>query len=64
MNIWTSDLTEKLRDEIRTHSDSIARLKKAEMNPHMFMHAGTTQEYMRMFEQVYNHKKRKHTRFF
>jgi hypothetical protein len=39
-------------------------LKKAEMNPQMFMHAGTTQEYMRMFERVYNHKKRKHTRFF
>ena len=39
-------------------------LKKAEMNPHMFMHAGTTQEYMRMFEQVYTHKQRKHTRFF
>lgn len=31
MDIWTSDLTEKLRDEIRAHSDSIARLKKAEM---------------------------------
>ena len=38
--------------------DSSELLKKAEMNPHMFMHAGTTQEYMRMFEQVYNHKKR------
>lgn len=39
-------------------------LKKAEMSPHLFMHVGTTKEYMRMFEQVYNHKKRKHVRFF
>ena len=39
-------------------------LKKAEMNPHLFMHAGNTQEYMRMFERVYNHKKRGITRFF
>ena len=39
-------------------------LKKAEMNPHLFMHAGNTQEYMRMFERVYNHKKRGTTRFF
>jgi hypothetical protein len=31
MNIWTSDLTEKLREEIREHSDSISQLKKAEM---------------------------------
>jgi hypothetical protein len=39
-------------------------LKKAEMNPHLFIHAGTTQEYMRMFEVVYNYKKRSHLRFF
>ena len=39
-------------------------LKKAEMNPHLFIHAGTTKEYMRMFETVYNHKKRSQTRFF
>lgn len=39
-------------------------LKKAEMNPHLFIHAGTTNEYMRMFETVYNHKKRSQTRFF
>jgi hypothetical protein len=31
MDIWTSDLTEKLREEIRMHSDEIARIKKSEM---------------------------------
>jgi len=39
-------------------------LKKAEMNPHLFIHAGDTKSYMRMFEQVYNHKKRGTIRFF
>lgn len=41
-------------------------LRKAEMNPHVFMHAGTTEEYMRMFERVYNHRKsgRNYKRFF
>lgn len=41
-------------------------LRKAQMNPHVFMHAGTTEEYMRMFERVYNHRKsgRNYKRFF
>lgn len=41
-------------------------LRKAQMYPHLFVYAGTTDDFMRVFETVYNHKKtgRNRKRFF
>jgi len=41
-------------------------VRKANLHPHLFLHAGTTTEFIRMFENVYNHGKSagKHKRFF
>jgi len=41
-------------------------LKRAENNPHMFVYAGTTEETLRVFENVYNYRRKgnNHKRFF
>jgi len=39
-------------------------LERAENNPHLFVHAASTQEFLRVFETVYNYRRRTHLRFF
>ena len=41
-------------------------LKRAETHPHMFVYAGTTEETLRVFENLYNYRRRgnNHKRFF
>jgi len=39
-------------------------LERAEANPHLFVHAASTQEFLRVFETVYNYRRRSHLRFF
>jgi len=39
-------------------------LERAEKNPHLFVHAASTEEFLRVFENVYNYRRRSHVRFF
>ena len=51
---------------IRTMDDFSAGelLKRAENNPHLFIYAANTEEMLRVWENVYNFRRKKHTRFF
>ena len=51
---------------IRTMDDFSASelLKRAENNPHLFIYAANTEEMLRVWENVYNFRRKKHTRFF
>ncbi len=39
-------------------------LKRAENNPHLFIYGGTTEDTLRVFENVYNFRRKTHKRFF
>ena len=39
-------------------------LKRAEANPHLFVYAATAEEMLRVWENVYNYRRKTHTRFF
>jgi hypothetical protein len=39
-------------------------LKRAEANPHLFVYAATAEEMLRVWENVYNFRRKTHTRFF
>ena len=39
-------------------------LKRAESNPHLFVYAATAEEMLRVWENVYNYRRKNHKRFF